>query len=187
MKKRGMSLAELCVGMSLFLLLLMGTLSLMISGMNSYGKTSMDVNLDQPPAQMMRRISETLRPAMDATIDSANNRLYFTLPKLSYSVSSITGEKEYIYPLVADSTNYYYEVKNGKLTEYPSKRVLLWNLILKDPEPKSTQYNKPVAAFQSTTIGAKKCVTLNFITQDQFKGVTRYSRLKTTIVLQNVK
>lgn len=186
-KQHAITLAELLVGMSLFMMLLMGTLTLLISGLNSYGKTTTDVNVDQPASQALRRISETLRPAMSVTLDAATNKLSFKLPQKTLSPSSYTGEKEYIVPLVADATNYYYQVKDGKLYEFPGGRVLLTNIESVDPDPQSSQYNQPVTPFQSTTIGAARCVTLNFITADTFKGVKRYSRLKTTVILENVQ
>jgi hypothetical protein len=59
------------------------------------------------------------------------------------------------------------------------------NVVLTDPDPESSQYNQAYAPFQLTTIGSRRALSINVITQDQVLGKPRYVRLKTTVILRN--
>ena len=146
-----------------------------------------DVNLSQPNAQACRRITETLREAMSVSIDPALNRLYFTLPARATTVDAVTGEYEFKHPLVSDGITRFFQVNQGVLIEFPGRRELVSGITNRDPDPASSQFGLPYEPFQATTIGAKNAVTINLITRQDVNSKPRYTRMKSTVMVQNIR
>jgi hypothetical protein len=73
----------------------------------------------------------------------------------------------------------------GKLKDDQSGRVLAENVVMKDPDPNSSQYDQAYPQFQLTTIGSRRALTINVITQSQVLGKPRYVRMKSTVILRN--
>lgn len=186
-KQRGLSLTELIVSSSLMVFTLIGVLALMISGLRSFERTTSDINLTQPNSQAVRRISETLRQALTVSISVDGTRVDYVLPKVGTAIDAYTGEKELITPLEPDGVKRSFEVKNGSLTSLPEKRLLLSGIDPVDPHTSSSQYKQTYRPFQSTTIGARNAVTINLITREDVNGKPRFTRMKSTVMVQNIQ
>lgn len=185
-KQRGLTLAELIIASALIILTLIGVLALMISGLRSFERTTSDINLTQPNAQAMRRISETLRQALSITISSDGSQINYVLPKVSASPDPYTGEKELVYPLTPDGIQRSFQVKNRNLVSLPDNRKLLSGINPIDPHSSSTQYQQSYRPFQRTTIGAKNAISINLITSETVNGKIRFTRMKSTVLVQNI-
>lgn len=184
--KKGMSLAELSVALGIMALTIFTITSMFIFGLRAMQKTTSDTNLNQTNSQVLRRISETLRSAMNTTISNEGRMISYTLPKLSPGADSVTGEKEYMIPLQSDGvTRSFYVTSDGKMIDSVSGRTLMKNIYLKDPDPGSSQYNQTYAPFSTVTVGSQRGVTINLIAAEDVLGDLRYARLKTTVVTQN--
>lgn len=187
-KQRGVTLTELVVSGTLLVFMLTGVLALLVTGLRSFERTTNDINLAQPSAQAIRRVSESLRMAMSVTISPDRNSVTFTLPKFEASNDPVTGEKEITYPQVSDGVTRSFTVNSrGELVEMPGRRVLLSGIAVRDPDPASSQSNQVYEPFQTTTIGARNAVTMNFITSNVVNSRTRYVRMKSTVMVQNIK
>lgn len=184
--KRGMSMAELSVALGIMALTVFTVASMFIFGLRAMQKTTSDTNLNQTNAQAMRRITETLRGAMATTITNEGRMITYTLPKMSPSADSITGEKELIVPLQSDGvTRSFYVTTDGKLVDSVTGKTLIKNIRLKDPDPDSSQYNQNYAPFSTVTVGSQRGITINLITAEDVLGDLRFARLKTTVVTHN--
>jgi hypothetical protein len=73
------------------------------------------------------------------------------------------------------------------LKEYPGGRVLIRNLSAVDLDPKSTQYNQAYPAFQLTSIGSYRAISIHLVTRKTNISDLRYTRMKTTAVVRNAK
>jgi len=187
MRQRGFTLTETVVGLSLFLVVLMASLAMIVSGLKSFQKNMVDITNQTPEQQAIRRMQENLRQAMSVTITNNGSTVSYTLPKLNATADAVTGEKEYTVPMVSDGVNYSYTVANGNLTQQPGGRVLLKNITTTDPDPSSITYNQTYQPFVLATMSTRKGVTINLITQQLTRPKTRYSRMKTTVALQNIR
>lgn len=185
MKRRGMTLVEMVVGLTVMCSVLMACFGMYGWTLQMYRNTSADIEMSNEDALTLRRISETLRSAMSITINETGTKVTYILPKKSTSADSDTGEKEYLYPLVADGVTRSYTVSNGQLTDDLTGKVLVDHVILIDPEPTSSQYNKAYAPFQLTTVGSRRALSLNVICQEKLTSKARYVRFKTTVILRN--
>lgn len=185
MRKRGFTLVELMVAMTIIGLLITGMMTVFSESMKSFYKTNTDINLVTQNSLGMQRVAGTLRSAVSMTISSDGTKVTYYLPKVSGAADAVTGEKEYLYPMVADTVAQSFTVSGGELKDDSSGRTLAKNVVLVDPDPKSSQYNKTYAPFQATTVGSRRALTINFITQDQVLGQPRYTRMKTTVILRN--
>lgn len=187
MKRKGLSLAELLVALSMMAFTLAAIMSLFIYGLRSMKKTNTDAYLNQNNAQGMRRLGETLRSAMSVSISDSGYTLNYVLPKMSPYPDAITGERELQIPVVSDGVSRSFTVSTStfKLTDNLSGRTLVRNIRLTDPDPGSSQFAKTYAPFSLTTVGSQRAVTLNLITAENVLGNLRYARYKTTVVLHN--
>lgn len=184
--KRGMSLAELSVALGLMALTIFSVSTMFIFGLRAMQKTTSDTHLNQTNAQAMRRLTETLRSAMNTQISNEGRMITYTLPKISPGNDVTTGEPEYLIPLQSDGvTRSFYVTTDGKLIDSTTGRTLMKNIYLKDPDPESSQYNQNYAPFSTVTVGSQRGVTINLITAEDVLGDLRYARLKTTVVTQN--
>lgn len=188
MKSRGFTLVELLAGMTVMATVLFGTLSLLVTGMKSFRKTSTDVDITNQNANALRRVSETLRQAMSVTISNSGKTISFVLPRMG-SVDPVTGEKELLEPLTGDgvSRSYVVDFTSRTLKEFPSGRTLVKNISPVDPLPGSTQYKQAYTPFQLTTIGSYRAITINLITNENIISDERFMRMKTTAVVRNAK
>jgi hypothetical protein len=161
-------------------------MGLMISGLRSYNRTTTDINLDQPNAQAVRRITETLRGAMNVTITNSGRTITYTLPAMSTTNDPVTGEREVLLPLVSDGVTRTFTISTaGVLTSNPGGRVLVRDISLTDPDTSSSTYNQSYAPFQLSPIGGGKAISITLITAATTNGQRRYTRMKTTALLRN--
>lgn len=188
MKKRAFTLVELLTGMSILSLVLLGTMTLLVTGLKSFRKTTNDVDITNQNSNTLRKVSETLRQAINVTISNSGKTVTFNLPKVG-GVDPVTGEKELVEPIVSDgvSRSYVIDFTTGKLTENPGGRVLIKDIAAKDPLPDSSQYNQAYTPFQLTSIGSYRAVTVNLITSQKLVDQSRYMRMKTTAVVRNAR
>jgi len=188
MRKQGFTLVELLAGMGVFFAVMMGSVTLMLTGLKSFNKTSVDVDITNQNSNSMRRISETLRQATNIAILDSGKTITFYLPKLG-AVDAVTGEKELIEPLVSDGIlrRYTVDFTTRTLKEYPSGRTLIRNLANIDPQAGSSQYNQAYTPFQLTSIGSYRAVSINLITRQKIVSNDRYTRMKTTCVVRNAQ
>ena len=187
MRRRGFTLVELLSGISVMALVILGSLTLLVNGLRSFNRTSVDVRLTQQNAQAERRICETIRQATSVTISSSGATLSYTLPAFSGAVDPVTGEKELQQPCVSDGVarSFVVDWAAGTLKDMPSGRILARNITNKDPEVGSSQYHQAYVPFQLTTIGAYRAITINLITRDTVSSQPRWIRMKTTALVRN--
>lgn len=186
MKKRaGLTLVELLAASTILGMMLVGTMSLYLTCLTQYSKTSTGIDLSQQNSLGTRKVLDTLRSCMSATISSDGKTLTYVMPALSSTADSVTGEKEYIYPLTGSASSQTFTVSNGKLVDSSTGKTLVSNIYATDPDPKSSQYGQAVAPFTFTTIGSRKGVCVNLITRKVVNGVETYVRMKNTVILRN--
>jgi len=183
--KRGMSLAELMASMIALLLALGAALSLQIGASRSMNRIQSDLSVSSPSAQAMRRVSETLRGAMTVSLSTDGKTITYVLPRTSTTADPITGEKELLFPLQSDGVTRSFVISGNRLISNPGGRVLIRNISSTDPNPNSTQYNQVYNPFQSTTIGSRRAITITLICKESANGAIRYSRMKSTVLIQN--
>lgn len=188
-RRRGMTLVEILVALGIVAMVILGSVSLLLSGLTSFSRTSSDAALTGTNAQGLRRVSECLRTAMSVTVSPDGRTVSYQVPALSGSTDPVTGEREYSEPMVSDGTTRSFVVNRTArtLTETATGRVLVRNITDTDPQPGSTQYGQTYAPFSVTTIGSARAVTINLITQERAANQTRYIRLKTTAVIRNFR
>lgn len=187
MKKRGMSMAELMVGIGIMALTTFSATSMFLFGLRSMQRTTTDVNLNQTNAQGMRRVVETLRSAMSTSISNDGKTITYSLPKVASANDPDTGEREYVVPRVSDgTTRMFYVTTSGNLVESTSGKTLVKGIRLIDPDPNSSQYGQTVAPFSLVTLGSQKGITINLITSETVQGKLRYARMKTTVLCHNL-
>lgn len=186
MRRRGLTLIELLTALGLFSIVFFGATSLLVAGIKSYNSTMLETNLAQKNALGMRRVVETLREAMSVSITNGGNTITYTLPKRVSNPDPTTGEYEYFVPLTSDGVARSFRVESGNLIDSVTGRVLIRNLLDKDPYPSSSQYNQVYPPFQMTSIGSTRAVSINFITGENVGGKLRYARMKTTVLMRNV-
>jgi type II secretory pathway pseudopilin PulG len=186
-RRKGFTFVELLLGVGLMAFIILGVLSLLITSLRSIERTTTDINLSQPNAQAVRRVSESIRQAMEVTISNSGNTISYRLPKMNATNDPATGEKELQIPLEWDGVNRSFSITNGNLVEMPGNRVLLRNISAVDPQPGSTQFNQSYSKFQLSNLGSQRAITINLITSRDVQGKTRYSRMRTTVVIQNLK
>lgn len=186
--RKGFTVVELMIGLSILSFTMMATFGLLLTGLRSADQAMTDVELSQPNAQALRRISETVRRAVTVTVADSGYTLHYTLPKTTTGADLVTGEAELVVPVQGDGVARSFAVVSpGQLVVRPSSRVLVDRIISTDPNPKSSQYQKTYAPFSVTTIGSRRAITINLITQQLVNGKPRYSRLKTTVLVQNIR
>jgi Tfp pilus assembly protein PilW len=184
-----MTLVEVLTAMGIIAMVILGSVSLLLTGLQAFARTSTDVSITDDNANGLRRISESLRGAMAVTVASDGTSISYQLPARSSSADPVTGEAELREPLVWDGVTRSYSVNRiaGTLTDSVSGRVFVRKIVAFDPQPGSTQYGMSYAPFSVTTIGSARAVTINLITQDRVGTSTRYLRLKTTAVIRNYR
>lgn len=186
--KRGFTLVELLSGMGVMSAVLLGSVTLMITGLKSFQKTSADVDITNQNANSLRRVSETLRQAINVTISNSGKTITYNLPKLG-AVDPLTGEKELLDPVVSDGVarSFNVDFSTGKLTSMPGNITLISSLSAKDMQTGSTQFDQQYVPFQLTTIGSYRAITITLITTQNVITDKRYMRMKTTAVVRNTK
>lgn len=187
MKQKGFSIVELCVSLVITAFTTMGTLALFVTGLESCQKVQTDINLSQPSSQAMRRISDAVRQSLNVWISQDGNTMYYTVPKVSGYTDPYTLERELVVPVTPEATVRSFTVSNGQVIDNFARRVLVDSVLSYDPDKNSTQYNKAYPPFQLTTIGSRKAISINLITSDLVDGKLRYARLKTSVVVQNIR
>lgn len=188
MRRRAFTLVELLTGMSILSMVLLGTMTLLVTGLKSFRKTTTDVDLTNQNSNSLRKVSETLRQAINVTISNSGKTVTFNLPRMG-GVDPVTGEKELVEPIVSDgiSRSYVVDFTTGRLTEMPGGRILIKNISSTDPQVGSTQYNQAYTPFQLTSIGSYRAVTVNLITSQKLVEQNRFTRMKTTAVVRNAR
>ena len=111
--------------------------------------------------------------------------LEYQMPRYSNLKDPTTGELEVYYPLRGDGTVRSFKIVDGQLIDGYSNRVLVNGVILQDPHPDSTQYQKNYKPFTATTIGSRRALTVNLITAGHVREELKYNRMKTTVILRN--
>jgi hypothetical protein len=189
MRRRGATLVELILGMSITVVVVLASAELLLSGLKSYNRTTVEVGLNNQNAQGLRRVSQSLREALAVTVSADGRRIDYTLPQRSAANNPVTGEREFIDPPVSDGVARHYVVNmtNGTLVDGVTGRVLVRNIVARDPQVGSSQFNQNYAPFQLTTIGSLRAVSINLITLDKANGKDRYARMKTAAVVRNAQ
>lgn len=188
MKRRAFTLVELLSGLGVFSVVMLGSVTLLVTGLKSFHKTSTDVDITNQNANSMRRVSENLRQAMNISILDSGRTVTFYMPAMG-PVDPITGERELKEPLTSDGVlrRYTVDFSSKTLKEYPSGRVLVTNISNVDPQQGSTQYNQAYTPFQLTSIGSYRALTVNLITRQKVVEMDRYMRMKTTCIVRNAQ
>ena len=186
-KRKGTTLIEVLTGAVLMMLLVLGTMSMFVSGLTYMTRTSTDLYLGGKNAQGLRWMSEYARSAMSATITNGGNEIDFVVPTRSTTTDPNTGEKEYTYPLAGDGLTHGFKVDftAGTLTDLHSNKVICKNIVAIDPDPTSTSYNGTYTPFSFSIVGTHKVIVMQLITQQKINGVKRYERMKETVRLRN--
>jgi len=177
---------EVVTGMSLLVLTMTAVVALLVSGMRSLDRTATSVDLSQSNAQGLRRVNDTLREAMTVTISTDGRTITYQLPKRMTTNDPITGEKEYVEPLVSDGVNRTFTVTTSG-TLVGDGRTYVRRIALVDPDKDSSQYGQNYAPFAATTIGSTRAITINLITRQQKPSGDLFFRMKTTTLLRNAK
>lgn len=182
--RKGFTLVELLVGFALVGLITSAMLSLMAFNGKSMTRSGLDADLAQQNAQALRRVADTLRSAAVVSISNDANTVTYQLPRLAGTVDPVTGEREYIVPIVGDGVTRTFVVTGGRLVD-GNGRVLVRNVAATDPERGSSQFGQRYQPFQLSTIESRRAVTVTLITQSHVMGEARYVRLKTTAFVRN--
>ena len=187
-KNRGISLVEVVMGSGLMMLVTLGSMTLMASGLKSLTKTSTDVTLSDKNALGVRWVCEYARQSMGATISNSGSQVNFSLPAMSSKADPVTGEKEFVYPLNSDGQvrGFKVDFAAGTMTDLHMNKVIVKNIAATDPDPKSSNYGKNYQPFSFTMVGPRKAIVIQLITKDKVSGIVRYTRMKNTIVLRNI-
>ena len=191
MRARGFTLVELLVGMTIMGFLIVGAMTVFTASLKNFYVTTTDHDLTTENALGMQRVAGTLRGAYSMEVLSGGIVVRYFMPLKSAGVDPVTGEQEYVEPLESEGIERWFAIENGQLISHGGsgagnfRRVLVDNVILIDPHPDSSQYNQTYAPFQLTTIGSRRALTINFITSDTVLGRTRYTRMKTTVIIRN--
>lgn len=185
MKRRGSTLMELVVALTIMSFSLFSIVALLIAGVRSMETSNVDINLGQKNAQGLRRVAETIRAAYSVVITNSGKTLTYTMPLKTGFTDPITGEVEYATPLSSDNVQRTYSIVNGDLVDSVSGRHLVKGILATDPDSHSSQYNQQYPPFQLTTIGSQRAISINLITGGNVTSGLRYVRLKTTTVIRN--
>ncbi|MDI9638807.1 prepilin-type N-terminal cleavage/methylation domain-containing protein [Kamptonema cortianum] len=185
MKNRGFSLVEVMVSVSLFGLLGIGLLELFSGSLRFFAKTSSEVEIANENANAMRYVTAKLRPAMSIQIQNNGNKIVYWLPQLNTLPNPLTGEREISIPVTSDGVARSFTITNGRLIDDETGKVVARNISATDPDKLSTQYNKPYAPFQLTTIGSRRAVTVTLISKKKINNIERNTRMKDTVILRN--
>ena len=186
--RKGFTLVELLVGMTIMGLLIVGAMMVYTSSMRSFYQTRTDIDLTTENALGMQRVATSLKGAYSMEILDSGYSVRYFMPLMSSVPDPVTGELEIVDPLVSDGIERWFVIENGRLISRGggnADRELVENIVAIDPEPGSSQYNQAYVPFQLTTIGSRRALTINFITQDQVLGKARYVRMKTTVIIRN--
>jgi len=189
MRKRGFTIVESIIGVILFTIVSLAGLALMIQGTTEFQMTSSETNLNNENAQGIRYVTQKLRNAMSVSITNGGAQITYVVPKMSDTVNAVTGEKELVYPLTSDGLTHTMTVNyvTGKLTDNFTGQTIVRDVQKLDPEKSSSQYGLVYQPFQLGTIGSKKSVTITLITLDTIGAKTRYVRLKSSVLLRNLR
>ena len=176
-------------GISVMMLVVLGSLSLLVAGIQCFDRTVSRTGLSSTNAQGIRRVSEAIRGAMTVSVSADGTQVTYTMPAISPTVDAITGEKELVDPLTSDGVNRSFRVDftAGTLIDGTTGRVLVKNITRTDPDSKSSQYNQQYNPFQLTTIGSLRAVSINLITLERTQSGTRFVRLKNTASVRNAQ
>lgn len=183
--RKAFTLVELMVAMTIMGMLIAGAMTVFASSMRSFYQKSTDIDLTTQNALGMQRVADSLKSAFSMHIENDGMTVVYFLPTVSLIKDPVTSEYEYVDPLVSDGVKRSFSVVNGQLIDDLDGRILVENIVSIDPEPESSQYNQTYAPFQLTTIGSRRALTINFITQDEVLGEPRFVRMKTTVVIRN--
>lgn len=188
-KCRGSSLVEVMTGAGFMMLLTLGTMTMLVAGMQSFSRTSTDVTITQKNAQGVRKMAELMRGAMNATIDTDGTRVLFTMPAMSANTDPITGERELTFPTVSDGVVRGFQVNRaaGTLRDLRTNTVLVRNIATLDLEPTSSQYGQAYTPFVLSSVGSKRVVVMQLVTRERVAGTTRFQRMKNTVLLRNIQ
>lgn len=184
-KKFGMTLIELLVASATTMMLVLGACTLFFAASKQFYTTEADVDITQSNANGMRYVTQKIRQAMSLTITDSGKSVSYVMPAYSSYVDSTTGEYELVVPLTADGVARSFSVSNGTLYDNKTGKALVKNIVLTDPDPTSSQYNQTYAPFTLTTVGSRRALTINLITQRNVSSSKRYTRMKTTVIIRN--
>jgi prepilin-type N-terminal cleavage/methylation domain-containing protein len=185
--RRGFTLVEVLLGLSLASLMVLGSMALFAGSLRSLQRTDMDVTMTDQTSNALRKVTETLRQAVSVMITNNGRTINYRLPAYSNSVDPITGEKELIVPPVSDGVMRYYNIDFGSGTlRDQTGRVLVRNISGTDTDSGSTLYQSTYQPFSLVTIGTRKGLTMNLVTLNATGTPRRTVRMKTTTILQNV-
>jgi Tfp pilus assembly protein PilW len=190
MRHRGFTIVELTAAMGIMLFVVFGTAAMMLTGLRTFGRTVDKTSANQDNAMTIRRISESIRGAMNVSLSTDGTQIQYTMPMRSNANDPITGEPELIHPLTSDGVVRGYTVSftTGRLTDSQSGRVLLENIAGTDPDAGSSQYGQAYKPFQLTTIGSMRAVTINIITSTgNGPERKRHARMKSTALVRNAQ
>lgn len=181
----GYTLTEVLTTCGLMMFLILGVMELLSFGARTYQRTTTDADLTNTNVNGTRRVVDALRQAMSISISSDGKKVEYFLPLRSDSNDPTTGERELLDPLTPEITARSFEISNGELKDTATGRILVKNILLTDPDPTSSQYGQAYAPFQVTTIGSRRALTVNLITDRQTSSGERYVRMKTTVLVRN--
>ncbi len=185
--RRGMTLIELLAGIFTMMLVVLGSLVMMVAGTQSFNVTNVDTDLNDKNAQGLRHVVQTIRSAYTVSVSTDGKTITYVLPKLNASNDALTGEQEYVTPLVGDGVNRTFVVDTtaGTLKDTSSGQTLVKNIIGTDPQVGSSTYGQTYKPFSLSAQGALQAVSINLICQDHVIEKVRFQRMKTTAIARN--
>jgi hypothetical protein len=186
-KNRGSTIIEVVTGAMLMMLITLGTMSLMTSGLRYMYRTNTDLTISGKNALGLRYVSEYARGALSATITNSGATVNFSSPSMSLTTDANTGERELTYPVVSDGVTRGFSVNfaAGTMTDLHTNKVIIQNITGTDPDPNSSTYNQAYQPFSFSMVGSHKVMIIEVITKQKVAGATRYSRMKNTVLLRN--
>ncbi len=190
MRKRGYTLTEMLVGMIFTCMLILFGLFLFSTSLNSMRRTDVKIDLQDQNSMIVRKIGEELRSAVNVQITSDGKQITYELPKKNTFTDPVTGEHEYVDPIVGDGIERAYFFENGKLyyqSEPGKARLVVSGVLEKDPEKSSSYYNMSYPIFSYTNIGSTNGLKIMLILEGNAPVKKEHSRMSTTVMLRNVK
>lgn len=189
-RNRGISLVELLVGVTLMSLLFIVGMSLFTSSLSSLTRTDRRLDITESNALALRRVSEELRSAFTLSIEPSGQAIFYEMPEVDTTIDSVTGEREYLYPLRGDGITRRIYFQNGSLYHQvgtDKAREIADEVVTIDPDPYSSYYNKSYPMFSFANIGSANGLKIILIAESPISGEKTFNRQTVTVLMRNYR
>ncbi len=188
-RTKGITTAELLVGILLTSMLFLMSLSLFSMGMGSYRKTDARLEMSQKLSLSLRKITQQLHSAVWATISVDSKTVTFQLPLLTNGPDATTGEREYVNPIQADGVNRTFYVSGSNLyynDGVTGAKTIAKNISATDPDIQSAYYNAPYPVFTFCSVGSTRGLTIMVIARRNLSHGIEFVRMSTSVYFRNM-